>query len=73
MRKTLAWCALIIGILCVILAVVYWTVPADSLPAYLPGYEAGVASTHFKHGLVAVILGLAFLVYAWFTSVPKRG
>jgi hypothetical protein len=72
MRKTLAWCALAVGIVCLVIAVVYWTVPAGSLPSFMPGYEAGVAATHFKHGLVAVILGLALLVYAWFTSVPKR-
>jgi hypothetical protein len=72
MRKTFAWLACIIGIVCIILAVVYWTVPAGSLPSYMPGYEMGVAATHFKHGLAAVIVGLVLLVYAWFTSVPKR-
>jgi len=72
MRKTLAWAALILGVLFLVLAVVYWTVPASSLPTYLPGYEAGVAAVHFKHGLAALVLGLALFVYAWFTSVPKR-
>jgi hypothetical protein len=72
MRKTLAWAALIAGIVCLVLAVVYWTVPASSLPGFMPGYEAGVTAVHFKHGLAAVVVGLALLVYAWFTSVPKR-
>jgi hypothetical protein len=72
MRKTLAWCALILGILFLALAVVYWTVPASSLPTYLPGYAAGDITVHLKHGLAAVVVGLALLVYAWFTSVPKR-
>jgi hypothetical protein len=72
MRKTLAWGALLVGIICLVVGVVYWTIPAGSLPSFMPGYEAGVAATHFKHGLAAVIVGLALLVYAWFTSVPKR-
>jgi hypothetical protein len=72
MRKTLAWGALILGILCIVLGVVYWSVPAGSLPSFIPGYEAGVAATHLKHGIAAVIVGLLLLIFSWFTGVPKR-
>ena len=61
----LAGCALIA------LAAFYWSVPAGDLPTYLPGYEYGVATTHFKHGLAAFILGIFAFVYAWFSSGTK--
>jgi len=71
MKKTLAWCIGTIALLCLVLAVVYWTVPAGSLPTYLPGYEPGVVAVHFKHGLAALIVGIALLIFVWFKTGKK--
>jgi NADH:ubiquinone oxidoreductase subunit 5 (subunit L)/multisubunit Na+/H+ antiporter MnhA subunit len=61
------------------LAAYYWTTKAGSLPHYFPGYEAGSAHIHLKHGLAALILGIGSLILAWFssgrrdkTSAPKN-
>jgi hypothetical protein len=52
---------IILGLLFAALAIVYWVVPAGSLPTFVPGFEAGSAHIHLKHGvasaLVAVVLG----------------
>jgi hypothetical protein len=41
-------------------------VPADSLPGFFPGHEAGVARVHVKHGIVACAAGLVLMALAWF-------
>lgn len=71
MKKFLPISLGIIGIACMALAIYYWRTPADMLPTFLPGHEAGVASPHTKHGLAAVILGLSCGVLAWFASGGK--
>jgi len=62
----LARWAIVIGFLFLILAMVYWFIPAGSLPTFLPGYKAGVTTVHFKHGVASFILGFALFAYAWF-------
>ena len=63
--------AVIVGIAFVGLAVLYWMTPAGSLPSFVPGYEPGVTSVHFKHGLASLLLALALFAFAWFKSGPK--
>ncbi len=58
--------AYVLGALLLIAAVVYFTVPADSLPPFLPGHESGLARVRMKHGLVAGIVGLVLLGAGWF-------
>jgi len=60
--------AVILGILFITIAIIYFITPARSLPAFFPGYEAGITKTHFKHGLGALILALAAFAFAWFQS-----
>jgi uncharacterized membrane protein len=72
MKKPVVWIAVIIGIFCIALAIYYWMTPAGSLPHFLPGYAAGVTAAHFKHGLAALIVGIAMLIFAWFQSAPKK-
>jgi hypothetical protein len=64
--------ALVAGIVLIVIAVVYWALPADSLPSFFPGHEAGSDHHHVKHGIAAFLLGVACLVFAWFRSGPKR-
>ena len=70
--KTITSLSVIIGVLFVILAVVYWTVPAGSLPSFMPGFIEASDKVHFKHGLGSLILGLALFAYAWFKSGKKH-
>ena len=72
MKKSLAIVAIVVGLALVALAIVYWSVPANALPSYLPGADPSLAAVHFKHGLASLILGLAAFAYAWFSSGPKQ-
>ena len=64
--------AVIIGIVLIVIAAVYFAEPAKSLPGFFPGHQAGSAHHHVKHGIASLFVGLAFLVLAWFRSGPKR-
>ena len=70
--RFLAILALVAGILLIVVAVVYWALPARSLPSFFPGHQAGSNHHHVKHGIAAFLLGVACLVFAWFRSGPKR-
>ncbi|HSW87838.1 MAG TPA: hypothetical protein VLG12_01625 [Candidatus Saccharimonadales bacterium] len=72
MNKPLVLFAVILGIVFLILAGIYFMEPARSLPAFLPGYEAKVATHHYKHGIGVLILGLACFAFAWFQSGSKK-
>jgi hypothetical protein len=60
--KTVAY---VLGALLIVIAVVYLLVPADSLPSFLPGHEAGLARPRVKHGLAAGALGIILFVVGW--------
>ncbi|HVO86566.1 MAG TPA: hypothetical protein VMT23_02425 [Candidatus Binatia bacterium] len=62
---------IVLGFAFVGLAIYYWTTSAGNLPSWLPGYEAGSAHKHLKHGLAALILGLGCFTWAWFLSGKK--
>ena len=64
-RRWLAIVAAIVGIALIVVAVVYWAEPARSLPGFFPGQEAGSAHHHIKHGIAALVVGLALLAFAW--------
>ena len=72
MNKPLVFFSIILGIAFLILAGIYFMEPAKSLPSFLPGYEAKVAMHHYKHGIGALILGLACFAFAWFQSGSKK-
>lgn len=72
MKKTLTILALILGIGCLYITFVYWTTPANALPSFFPGYDPTLAGVHFKHGLAALIVGIALFVFAWFESGTKK-
>ncbi|HYV56794.1 MAG TPA: hypothetical protein VE911_04575 [Candidatus Nitrosopolaris sp.] len=61
MRLVLA----VAGIVGIVLAVMYFTMPAASLP--LPdalGHQAGSQAVHVKHGVAALLAGIVCLVLA---------
>jgi hypothetical protein len=64
--------AILVGIVLIVVAVIYWAEPAKSLPSFFPGHEAGSGHHHAKHGIAAFLVGLACLVFAWFRTGPKR-
>ena len=56
----------LLGIALLIVAGVYFMLPADSLPSFFPGHEAGVMRLHVKHGIVAGAAGAVLLMAGWF-------
>jgi hypothetical protein len=51
----------LLGVVLLVVAAVYFLVPADQLPGFFPGHEAGVTRMHYKHGIAAGILGVVLL------------
>jgi len=64
--------AIVVGVVLIAVAVVYWVEPARSLPGFFPGQQAGSNHHHVKHGIAAFLLGVGCLVFAWFRSGPSR-
>jgi uncharacterized membrane-anchored protein YitT (DUF2179 family) len=66
MSKPLPLVAALLGVVFLALAVVYFLIPAGSLPSVLPGFEAGSEHIHSKHAIVSLIVALALFAFAWF-------
>jgi hypothetical protein len=72
MTRPLPLIAGLLGVVLLVLAVTYWVVPAGSLPAFLPGFEAGSDQVHAKHGLGALIVAILLFAFAWFQGRSER-
>jgi hypothetical protein len=57
-----------LGVILLIVASMYFLVPADQLPGLLPGHEAGVTRTHVKHGVLSGVVGIALIVAGSWTG-----
>jgi Na+/H+ antiporter NhaD/arsenite permease-like protein len=67
--------AVVLGVVLVIVAIIYFVEPAHSLPSFFPGHVSASSSEadhhHSKHGIAALVLALACFAFAWFQSGPK--
>ena len=67
----------LLGVLLIVVAIVYFVEPAHSLPSFFPGHvSAGDAEAnhhHTKHGIAAIVVALACFAFAWFQTGPKTG
>lgn len=70
-KKTLILITTAVGILFFVIAFIYFTRSAERLPAFFPGYQAGLTKLHYKHGIGAIILAMGAFVFAWFQSGKK--
>ena len=71
-RRYLVPLAVILGIALIVVGIVYFAEPARSLPSFFPGQEPGSTHHHVKHGIAAVLVGLACFAFAWFNTGPKK-
>jgi hypothetical protein len=55
----------LLGVILIVVAIVYFVMPADSLPGFFPGHEAGVSRMHYKHGAVSGVAGVILLAVGW--------
>lgn len=56
---------LILGLALIVIAGMYFMMPADALPGFFPGHEAGLARIRVKHGLLSGGLGVVLILAAW--------
>jgi drug/metabolite transporter (DMT)-like permease len=71
MNKSLVIIVGIVGVLLVVLAGIYFSLPANALPVFIPGHDKSITIPHYKHGIGALFLGLACFAFAWFQSGKK--
>jgi len=60
--------AYVLAIICVIAAVIYFVIPAGSLPTFMPGYEAGSQHMHMKHAIAAAVAAVILFLIGWFAG-----
>ena len=60
--------AIVLGLVLAVIALVYWLVPAGSLPGFFPGFEAGGTRIHAKHGIAAAVVAVILFVFAWYAG-----
>jgi Na+/H+ antiporter NhaD/arsenite permease-like protein len=69
--------AVIVGVLLIVIAIIYFVEPEHSLPSFFPGHSSATASEanhhHTKHGIAALVVALACFAFAWFQTGPKAG
>jgi len=71
-NKPLVILSVLLGIVFLALAFVYFTTPAGSLPSYMPGFQAQSATIHIKHGIGTLLLGVLLFIFAWFKSAKPK-
>ncbi len=55
----------VIGLVLLAVAAMYFLMPADALPSFFPGHEAGLARIRVKHGIIAAVAGVVALGTGW--------
>ena len=60
--------AVVLGLAFAAVAIVYWTVPAGSLPSFVPGFAAGATLVHVKHGLAAAAAAAVCFAFGWYAG-----
>jgi Na+/H+ antiporter NhaD/arsenite permease-like protein len=67
--------AVILGIVLIVVAVIYFVQPEHSLPSFFPGHASTTSAEanhhHTKHGIAALVVALALFAFAWFQTGPK--
>ena len=72
-KQLTAGIAVLVGVLFLAVAVIYFITPAASLPGFLPGHEAGATAPHIKHGVLALALAVCAFVAARFAYGAAPG
>jgi hypothetical protein len=71
--RLLAALAAIVGIALIVVGVIYIALNEHDIPSFFPGHVSHPASHHHvKHGIAAILLGLACLAFAWFRTGPRQ-
>ena len=60
--------AYVLAIICLIAAVMYYTIQAGSLPTFMPGYTAGSTHIHHLHAYAALVAAVVLAGVGWFSG-----
>ncbi len=67
--------AVLVGILLIVVAIIYFVQPEHSLPSFFPGHSSATSAEanhhHTKHGIAALVVAAALFIFAWFETGPK--
>jgi hypothetical protein len=70
--RLLAGLASLVGLVFIAVGVIYIALNEHDIPSFFPGHVSHPASHHHvKHGIAAILLGLACLAFAWFRTGPR--
>lgn len=75
MRALLVFVVVLLGVAAIAVGVMYFEVPAHSLPHFVPGYVAHSTAKHDKRAYVGWGIGAFFLIVALILGMsgqPKR-
>jgi Na+/H+ antiporter NhaD/arsenite permease-like protein len=65
----------VLGVVLIVVAVIYFVEPEHSLPSFFPGHSSATSAEanhhHTKHGIAALVVALACFAFAWFQTGPK--
>jgi len=64
--------AIVLAVIFAAIAVVYFVVPAGSLPSFFPGFEPGSARVHVKHGIASLAVAIVLFGIGWFVGRSPR-
>jgi Na+/H+ antiporter NhaD/arsenite permease-like protein len=69
--------AVILGIVLIVVAIIYFVQPEHSLPSFFPGHASATSAEanhhHTKHGIAALVVAVACFAFAWFQTGPRTG
>jgi amino acid transporter len=69
----LAAVAIVIGLALIVIGAIYLVQNEHDLPSFFPGHSSQPSSHHHtKHGIAAILLGLACFAFAWFRTGPRE-
>ena len=71
--RLLAALAALVGLALIAVGIIYIALNEHDIPSFFPGHVSHPASHHHvKHGIAAILLGLACLAFAWFRTGPRE-
>jgi hypothetical protein len=66
------WVLVMVGVVLLVGALVYFAEPAKSLPSFFPAHNAGSNRHHSKYGIALVALAIIAFIGAWFSARPRN-
>jgi len=71
--RLLAALAAFLGLVLIAIGVTYIALTEHGIPSFFPGHVSHPSSHHhIKHGIAAILLGLACFAFAWFRTGPRE-